>query len=201
MCSATVATQSLGLPLVRRLSLPSLPSKARASRHRSCHSSTKRWKRWQTTVTTTSPRAAVAAVAVAAATVLPLLTWMRAAPQLLLLRLQRHGGKPLGELPLDSLTLFLGGQGPRGWQLHQMLGTQVTGLVARSTDRKADWTLNLNGTAVPRGYSREEALLPEPRQSFDGYRLLQEYYAMPERFHFIELTGLSGGVARTKGDA
>lgn len=117
------------------------------------------------------------------------------------LRVQRHGGQPLGELPLDRLSLFLGGQGPRGWQLHQLLSTQVTGLVARSTDRRADWTLDLNGTVEPKGYSAQEALLPTPRQSFDGYRLLQEYFAMPERFHFVDLTGLSAGVARTQGDA
>lgn len=115
------------------------------------------------------------------------------------LRLGRHGGLPIAELSMDRLNLFLGGKGARGWQLHQLLCTQTTGLVARSTDRRADWTLPLLGTAVPKGFSSEEALLPTPRQSFDGYRLLQEYFAMPERFHFVELNGLSRGLARTVG--
>ncbi|WP_390915606.1 type VI secretion system baseplate subunit TssF [Pseudosulfitobacter sp. SM2401] len=113
------------------------------------------------------------------------------------LRLKRHGGEPIGELGLDKLTLFLGGQGARGWQLHQLLCTQTTGLVARSTDRRADWTLDLNGGIEAKGFSQDEALLPTPRQSFDGYRLLQEYFAMPERFHFVELNGLSSGLARS----
>ena len=117
------------------------------------------------------------------------------------LRLRRHGGQPIGALPLDALTLFLGGRGMRGWQLHQLLCTQTTGLVARSPDRRADWTVRLPGSVVPRGLSPEEALLPTPRQSFDGYRLLQEYFTMPERFHFVELTGLSAGIARATGDA
>ena len=116
------------------------------------------------------------------------------------LRLQRHGGQPIGELPLDRLTLFLGGQGVRGWQLHQLLCTQTTGLVARSVDRRADWTVPLRGGVVPLGFDRDEALLETPRQSFDGYRLLQEYFAMPERFHFVALTGLSAGLARAPGD-
>ena len=115
------------------------------------------------------------------------------------LRLRRHGGEPIGELSMDKLTLFLGGQGARGWLLHQLLCTQTTGLVARSTDRRADWTLDLNGGVEAKGFSQEEALLPTPRQSFDGYRLLQEYFAMPERFHFVELAGLSSGLARNVG--
>ncbi|MDT8857516.1 type VI secretion system baseplate subunit TssF [Paracoccaceae bacterium Fryx2] len=116
------------------------------------------------------------------------------------LRLRRHGGLPLGAVPLDRLTLFLGGQAARGWQLHELLCTEVTGLVARSTDRRADWVLPLpRGGVAPKGYARDEALLPTPRASFDGYRLLQEYFAMPERFHFIDLFGLSPALARTEG--
>ncbi len=42
----------------------------------------------------------------------------------------------------------------------------------------------------------DEALLPTPRRSFDGYRLLQEYFAMPERFHFVELSGMLPALKR-----
>ncbi len=117
------------------------------------------------------------------------------------LRLRRHGGAPIGELPLDRLSLFLGGQGVRGWQLHQLLCTEATGLVARGVDRRADWTVRLKGGVVPRGFERSEALLETPKQSFDGYRLLQEYFALPERFHFVDLTGLGAGLARSTDDA
>lgn len=34
------------------------------------------------------------------------------------------------------------------------------------------------------------SLLPKPPQSFQGYRLLQEYFAFPERFQFLTLNGL-----------
>lgn len=116
------------------------------------------------------------------------------------LRLQRDGGKAISELPLENLTLFLNGQEGASWALHELLCTQVTGLVGRSTDRRADWTAQLhNGAVVPKGYTRDEALLPTPRQSFDGYRLLQEYFAMPERFRFVDIQGLSMAVSRAKG--
>jgi type VI secretion system protein ImpG len=115
------------------------------------------------------------------------------------LRIRRPNGQPISELILDRLNIFLGGQGAKGWQLHELLCTQTTGLIARSTNRRADWTLDLKGKIEPRGFDTEEALLPTPRQSFDGYRLLQEYFAMPERFHFVDLCGLSRGLARTEG--
>ncbi|MEH6836754.1 MULTISPECIES: type VI secretion system baseplate subunit TssF [Falsihalocynthiibacter] len=117
------------------------------------------------------------------------------------LRIKRHGNAPIGELGLDRLNLFLGGKGALGWQLHQLLCTENTGIVARSTDPRADWTKPLKSRVEPLGFSREEALLPTPRQSFDGYRLLQEYFAMPERFHFLEIGDLSAGLSRAVGDA
>jgi type VI secretion system protein ImpG len=42
----------------------------------------------------------------------------------------------------------------------------------------------------PFGFADMEALLPYPRRSFSGYRLLQEYFHFPEKFFFIELSGL-----------
>ncbi len=33
-------------------------------------------------------------------------------------------------------------------------------------------------------------MLDYPRRSFSGYRLLQEYFAFPEKFFFVELNGL-----------
>ena len=40
--------------------------------------------------------------------------------------------------------------------------------------------------------ARTKAMLPYPRRSFTGYRLLQEYFTMPEKFLFVDVTGLAG---------
>ncbi|MET3654741.1 type VI secretion system protein ImpG [Dyella japonica] len=40
------------------------------------------------------------------------------------------------------------------------------------------------------GFHPEEALLPYPRNVFDGYRILQEYFIFPRRFHFFSLKAL-----------
>ncbi|WP_102107687.1 type VI secretion system baseplate subunit TssF [Oceaniglobus roseus] len=116
------------------------------------------------------------------------------------LRLRRPGGAPLGELPMDRLSLFLGGLGPLGGKLHELFCADCDGVVARSTDRRADWAVPLSGGVVPKGYARDEALLPTPRRALDGYRLLQEYFAMPERFHFADILGLGRGLARCESD-
>ena len=115
------------------------------------------------------------------------------------LRLRREGGRPLSELPLDRLTLFLGGRGPAGLRLHDLLATGTCAVIARSTDRRVDWSLPLAGVPQTRGLAPEEALLPRPRRSFDGYRLLQEYFAMPERLAFLDLAGLAPALARCEG--
>lgn len=41
----------------------------------------------------------------------------------------------------------------------------------------------------PAGFSLEEGLIPYPSNSFPGYRILQEYFVLPEKFLFFDLTG------------
>jgi type VI secretion system protein ImpG len=113
------------------------------------------------------------------------------------LRLKRRDGGRMADLPMDRLTLHLTGQGAEPWVMHEALATKVTGLVGRSVDRRNDWTETLQGGSRPVGFGPDEALLPTPRRSFDGYRLLQEYFAMPERFHFVEISGLRPALRRS----
>ena len=115
------------------------------------------------------------------------------------LRLRRGDGGPLSELPLEALTVFIDGKEPLGWRLHAVLATETTALVARSTDRRDDWVLPLRGGVVPRGFSTAESALPTPPAAFDGYRLLQEYFTLPHRFLFLDLTGLSPALIRAPG--
>lgn len=116
------------------------------------------------------------------------------------LRLRRFGQESLSDVALDRLTLMINPEAWSHWSLHELLCTQVTGISAKSTDRRADWSLDLpDGRAEQKGLGTDEALLPSSRQMFDGYRLLQEYFAMPERFLFVDLAGLAPGLARAAG--
>jgi len=42
------------------------------------------------------------------------------------------------------------------------------------------------------GFEDDEALLPYGPRSFQGYRLLQEYFALPQRFCLFEIGGKEG---------
>lgn len=107
------------------------------------------------------------------------------------LRLKRSDGLKIAAMSMDRLVVHLNSQAGNAWTLHELIAAESVGLVGRATDRRADWTLELpKGRVEPRGFGPDEALLPTPARSFDGYRLLQEYFAMPERFHFVELCGL-----------
>ncbi len=115
------------------------------------------------------------------------------------LRLSCAEGTKIAELGADKLTVFCKGSGGSNWDIHELICTQGVGLAARSTDRRDDWQVVLDGEIVPRGFDREDALLPTPLRSFDGYRLLQEYFGMPERFHFFDITGLAGAFSQATG--
>lgn len=41
------------------------------------------------------------------------------------------------------------------------------------------------------GFSSDQALLPYPKNVYDGYRILQEYLSFPEAFHFFDVKGFA----------
>ncbi|MCO7634771.1 type VI secretion system baseplate subunit TssF [Pseudomonas guariconensis] len=95
--------------------------------------------------------------------------------------------RPLNTLGCDSLDIHLSGEDRCArtlylWLSHYLEHISVTidGEVRR---------LPASSVAFP-GFSPDEALLPYPPNVFDGYRILQEYFVFPQRFHFFSLTGL-----------
>jgi type VI secretion system protein ImpG len=73
-------------------------------------------------------------------------------------------------------------------------------VVARPGERPAPWYEKIAGSAIRRlGFEDEQALLPCPPPSFQGYRLLHEYFAFPQRYLFVELGGLGSAVRRCTG--
>jgi type VI secretion system protein ImpG len=68
-------------------------------------------------------------------------------------------------------------------------------LVTRASGPGATGTqVILDGCVRPLGFEDEQALLPYGPRSFQGYRLLQEYFAFPSRYLFFELDGLRDAV-------
>lgn len=54
-------------------------------------------------------------------------------------------------------------------------------------------------TVQPVGFDEDEALLTYPARSFSGYRLLQEYFSLAEKFLFLDLVG-AGDLRGVSGD-
>src|SRR5689334_24500952 len=49
-------------------------------------------------------------------------------------------------------------------------------------------------------FRSEESLLPPSPRGFEGYRLLREYFALPQRYLFFKLTGLAEAAKKYKGE-
>jgi type VI secretion system protein ImpG len=92
-------------------------------------------------------------------------------------------------LALTSLRFYLSGEPTLVSALYELLFNNRLQILARDPAKGARAPLiPLPISALqPVGFREEESLLPFPRRSFIGYRLLQEYFAFPEKFFFVEL--------------
>lgn len=108
------------------------------------------------------------------------------------LRLRTREGMSFRQLGFDRLTLHLSGSDEVAYRLYELLLSAGMGVLGVSAKRPVAWQEFLPASAIgTRGYSDDDALLPVTLRGFRGYRLLQEYFAFPQRFLFVELSGLS----------
>lgn len=98
----------------------------------------------------------------------------------------RAGPGTLSELSLDRLDLWFVG-GTRGGAIFDALFGHGAAAVARAPKGKPH---PLTGPSLV-GVTDREGLLPRVRPSFEGYRLMREYFLMPDRFHYLRLDGLN----------
>jgi type VI secretion system protein ImpG len=111
------------------------------------------------------------------------------------LRLRTTNGMPFSKLGLDRLTLHLRGSDEMPGQIYERLLGGVLGVLALPGSRQGRHTLLPKTALRPRGFAEDDALLPSGQRSFQGYRLLQEYFAFAQRFLFVELADLGPAVA------
>jgi type VI secretion system protein ImpG len=107
------------------------------------------------------------------------------------LRLRTVGDITFAKLALDALPFHLRGADELPMRLYEQLLARTAAIIVRPSSRPAPWQVVLEPSRLrPLGFSPESALLPGGARSFDGYRLLHEYFAFPQRFLFVEITGL-----------
>jgi len=96
------------------------------------------------------------------------------------------------ELNWDHLRFFLNGQSHHVFKLYELLLNNVVAIEMETVDgRGKSVKLPLPpGMLKPAAFDDDEALLPFTSRSFPGYRLLFEYFCLPEKFLFLDLYGL-----------
>ena len=113
------------------------------------------------------------------------------------LRLRTTGGLRFDQTALDRLVLHLRGAEELPMQLYEQLLANAVALVARPVTLPAPWMEVLDpGHVRGMGFDDDQALMPLGARSFSGHRLLNEYFAFPARFMFVELAGLQRAVRR-----
>ncbi|HWO14021.1 MAG TPA: type VI secretion system baseplate subunit TssF, partial [Polyangiaceae bacterium] len=90
-----------------------------------------------------------------------------------------------------SLPLFLRGDEVAAKLYEQLVGANI-GMVLQPTTRPVEFMPVRRGRTVAAvGFDEEHALLPTGDRTFEGYRLLHEFFALPQRFMFVKLQELA----------
>ncbi|HEX6730469.1 MAG TPA: type VI secretion system baseplate subunit TssF [Pyrinomonadaceae bacterium] len=104
--------------------------------------------------------------------------------------------------PINKLRFFLNGEPQIVYPLYEMLFNHATRVEVRPEPQPVsrqtrDLTIaipspiTLPPTSIKQvGFESEEALLQYTPRSFTGYRLLSEYFALPEKFLFFDIADL-----------
>ncbi|MEQ4897033.1 type VI secretion system baseplate subunit TssF [Proteus vulgaris] len=104
----------------------------------------------------------------------------------------------LAAVGLEKLCIYLNGLSYTTTQLFYLLNSKIK--KAKIATVKHQITLE-HFSVKPIGFHPEDSLLPYPKNSYDGYRLLQEYFCFPEAFLSLAIKGLDNLPPALRSDA
>jgi type VI secretion system protein ImpG len=97
----------------------------------------------------------------------------------------------LRELKINRLRFYLHGEGGLIHTLYELLFTRLNRILVRDPSNQKVSTITLAASSLhPVGFGKDEGMVPYSDRSFSGHRLLMEYFTFPEKFFFVDLTGL-----------
>ncbi len=98
----------------------------------------------------------------------------------------------LKELKIDRLRFYLDGEGGLINTLYEMLFTRLNRILVRDPNPASKVRpVTLPATALQAvGFGKDEGMVPYSDRSFSGHRMLMEYFTFPEKYFFVDLTGL-----------
>lgn len=111
------------------------------------------------------------------------------------IRIQSTAGLNFSKLKMDSLNFHLMGIGEVPMQLYEQFFADAVCVVVQPASGPAKGQEVIDASCIRRiGFGNNEKLLPYDARSFQGYRLLHEYFISPRRFMFVELKDLEPAV-------
>jgi len=108
------------------------------------------------------------------------------------LRLESTSQLGWNALKLDDLRFFLHGEVHVAQLLYLWLFRYLDNVEIRAVSSSGGRVIGYLGEDAvrPVGFDADQSLLPESPYLLSGFRMIQEYYSLPEKFQFFELTGL-----------
>jgi type VI secretion system protein ImpG len=155
------------LPVARGTQIESVPVDGTTCRFRTCYETE------------------LAPIEIAAAS----LDMPMAADAQLRLTIRAAGRTSLAQTKLKKLRVFLADEAIRASNLYLWLLRYGKHIELRNPTAQRSVRLPID-RLKPAGFAGDEAILPYPPHSFDGYRLLQEYFTCPTKFLFLDFLGL-----------
>jgi type VI secretion system protein ImpG len=113
--------------------------------------------------------------------------------QSLRIELKVTGGSALAAVNLTQLRFYIHGERRLQDDVRLWLGAHVDGVALAAVDAAGrDTTVASLPAKVIRmaGFAEEEGLIPYPKTVYPGFRLLQEYFTLPQKFAFFDVTSL-----------
>lgn len=115
--------------------------------------------------------------------------------------LRTTAGLDFSALRLRDVRLHCAGNDELAYRLHELIcGQVIGGFVLAGRGPSARHEVLLPQAVQPVGFDDDQALLPPSHRGFEGYRLLQEYFAFPQRFLFFDLVDVGGAMRRLGGN-
>jgi type VI secretion system protein ImpG len=91
------------------------------------------------------------------------------------------------QLPIRKLRFFLKDDAPFNFRMFELLMTGTLGIAVAGSHADADCTVLPPAALQGAGFADDEGLFDDQPRSFVGYRLLNEYFAFPEKFLFFDV--------------
>lgn len=100
-------------------------------------------------------------------------------------------GTKFEQLQPDPLRFYIAAPIVRALPLYELVMNKLVGMAVAEGPDDPEAVFLPPSALTPVGFGRDEGMLPYPARSFVGYRILTEYFALPQKFLFFEVSGIS----------